>query len=88
MSVSLELPSALEAALRARAIANGQTVDAYVRQCVSDNLAQVVESQRGPRPAASVDELLALIDGISGRHIDTQGQLDDRRESIYAGCGE
>ncbi len=85
MSVSIHFPDEIEHALRRRAAAVGQDITTFVTQIVTEQLAD--EPEVSAR-AASHEEFMAKLRGIISLHAISNGNVDDSRESIYAGCGE
>jgi hypothetical protein len=89
MTLHIELPVAIEAALLARAAAEGKDVSTFVTEAVAERLA-APETETGGRaravrsPQGFAERLQALID----LHPRTGRPVDDSRESIYAGRGE
>ncbi len=86
MTVILTLPDHLEEALRARAAAAGQGVDAFVRQVVTDSLARDdSEQSAATRPAS---DFAQRIESWIALHPVLNHSIDDSRESLYAGREE
>ena len=85
MNVSINFPAEVEMTLLRRAAAAGKDVEALVREFVTECLA---EESSPPAKAASHDEFMARLHGIIDLHPESNGLVDDSRESIYAGRGE
>lgn len=86
MNVSIHFPAEIERQLQQRAAAAGQDVESFVRQMVTEQLAE--EAQNPAPQHASPDEFKARLRRIIDRHPGSRGRMDDSRESIYAGRGE
>jgi plasmid stability protein len=85
MNVSINFPSDLEDSLRRRAAAQGQDIETYVRQVVTESLVQEDEpTDKSPTPA----EFARRLDAWIALHPVLDHAIDDSRESIYAGRGE
>ncbi len=84
MSVSISLPDEIEQALLLRAKAAGQDINAFVTSIVTEQLAD----ESGTDKNESHEEFMTKLRGIISLHPVSNGNVDDSRESIYAGCGE
>jgi plasmid stability protein len=89
MSITISIPDELEPALRQKAAAAGQDVEHFVRQIVAENLLEdpAVATEQ-PSRAGSHAEFRTRLRDLVLNHDIHHGQIDDSRESIYAGCGE
>ncbi len=89
MSITISIPDELEPALRQKAAAAGQNVEHFVRQIVAENLLEgpVPQAEQPARPGSHAEFRARLRDLIQ-RHDIHHGEIDDSRESIYAGRGE
>lgn len=85
MNVSIHFPAEIETTLLRKAAADGKDVETIVREFVTDRLA---EESPLPAKVAPHDEFMAKLHGIIALHPVSNGQVDDSRESIYAGRGE
>lgn len=85
MNVSINFPSEIETVLLSRAAAAGQDVETFVRNVVTDSLADqdlvVAPKKRSADFRARLEAWIAL-------HPKLDHGIDDSRESIYAGRGE
>lgn len=86
MNVSVNLPTDLENAVRQRATAVGLDIETYIVNIVKEDMSDFVASQS--ERELSHEEFRALLDERIQLHGISNGQLDDSRESIYAGRGE
>jgi transcriptional regulator of nitric oxide reductase len=86
LDLHLQLPDEYVEALRQHAAASGECVDAYVSQLSAEHLQPDVASAR-PANASSRD-FGAWLRSWALQHPQLQHVVDDRRDSIYAGCGE
>jgi len=85
MNVSINFPAEIETTLLRRAAAAGMDVETFVKEFVTERLAEEVPP---PAKAASHAEFMARLRGIIDLHPKSNGLVDDSRESIYAGRGE
>lgn len=85
MSLSITFPTEVESILRQRAAALGKDVNAYVREIVLDEVAEVPANETDK---ASHSAFMAKLDAMIQRHGIRNGKFDDSRESIYSGRGE
>lgn len=85
MTVTIELTTEIEAALRRRAAASGEDLETYVRQLVANSL--IEESEVVP-PRRSAAEFEQRLDAWIATLPRVDHEIDDSRESIYEGCGE
>lgn len=82
MTLTLNLPPALEASLIQQAAAQGIDVEAFVIEAVRSKVAiDVKEPVQVKIPTE--EELDDLFDEISVMHPSAGGHVDDSRESIY-----
>jgi hypothetical protein len=91
MTLNLKLSNEAETKLREQAKAAGKDVEGYVRDTIEEKLALApanLQTQTSSPPNAK-DEWLARFDSWVNSHpIRPNVELDDSRESIYAGRGE
>jgi plasmid stability protein len=85
MTVSINFPAEIEAALLRRAAAAGKDVETFVKEAVRDRLA---EESPPTTKLASHAEFMAKLHEIINLHPISNGAVDDSRDSIYAGRGE
>ena len=86
MTVTLDLPSDLERALRRRAAAVGQDVESFVHQVVAESLeGEDFKAPAGPEASQSFRE---RIESWIALHPVLDHPVDDSRESIYSGRDE
>jgi hypothetical protein len=82
MSITIDFPPEIEQGLRARAVAQGQSVEEYVRGLV-------VAASAGPAPQPlPPDQWIASWRAWAAGHHRLPVVVDDSRDSIYAGRGE
>lgn len=85
MTVTIELTSEIEAALRRRAAASGEDLQTYLQQLVTHILIEETEVKVPRRSAVEFEQRLnALIAALP----QADHPIDDSRESIYEGRGE
>ena len=85
MSITVELPAELEAALRNRAAKAGKTTEAYVLDLLISRLRKPPQRRSRPLSGAKLKEAL---DQISQLHASSPAvEIDDSRESIYEDRG-
>jgi hypothetical protein len=82
MTLTLNLPPALEESLRLHAAASGMDVEAFVIEAVRSKVVTPVQEPVQPR-IPTEEELDALFDEIAAMHPPVGGHVDDSRESIY-----
>ena len=89
-TLSISLPPETEARLRERAAAEGKDLQTYVVDALREKVAPAGANvpARSPDAADSVDAWLARFDAWTASHPRFGGDIDDSRESIYAGRGE
>lgn len=85
MTVLLDLPLDLERALRRRAAAAGQDVEAFVHQVVTESLEGELSPSMEPDTSRSFRE---RIDSWIALHPVLDHPVEDSRESIYSGRDE
>lgn len=85
MNVSINFPAEIETALLRRAAAAGQDVAAFVKDVITERLA---DEALTPVRSTSHDEFVARLHDIIDLHPVSNGRVDDSRESIYTGRGE
>ena len=85
MNVSINFPADIETTLRRRAAAVGKDVETFVKEVVTERLADDALPQMG---TPSHDEFMAKVREIIHLHPVSNGSVDDSRDSIYAGRGE
>lgn len=85
MNLNVNVPKVIEERLKARAAASGKDVEAYVLEVVRESLDREL-----PEQARSIDDATfkKLLSEIQERHKNSPPDVDDSRESIYAGRGE
>lgn len=79
MNVSIRFPPEIEPVLIRRAAAAGQDVETFVREVVTEQLADEVAV---PARVGSHSEFMARLQAIIDMHPASNGVVDDRRESI------
>ena len=84
MSVSISFPDEIEVAIRRRASAAGQDITTFVTSIVAEELADEPEVAKNE----SHEAFMAKLREIISLHPVSNGNVDDSRESISAGCGE
>ena len=85
MNLKLDLPEEMEAKIRERVASTGQDVESFVLEAVGEKLAeQSVASRARPQSNDWRTKIHKLID----LHPKLSHDVDDSRESIYAGRGE
>ena len=83
--MTITLPIELESALRQRAALAGKDIETFVREILTEEVSnQPTKNIR----TLSHEEFVAKLRGIIALHSESNGKMDDSRESIYAGCGE
>ena len=88
-TLSISLPPETEARLRERAAVAGKDLETYVVDALREKVAPDVVSGAVPSAAAgSIDAWLARFDAWAASHPRLGHDIDDSRESIYAGRGE
>jgi hypothetical protein len=87
-SVTLQLHPDTERRLREQASRSGQTLETYLQQLAEQ--AAAAEGSAAPSSGAELtpDQWSAEWRAWAASHTHTPGELDDSRESIYAGRGE
>jgi hypothetical protein len=93
MSVTLELPPAIEQQLKERAARVGQTLEEFLRGLALHALAESRPDMLGPAltyPAGilSIEERSKAIRAWADSHPRIDHCVDDSRETLYAGRGE
>jgi hypothetical protein len=86
MNVSFHIPAEMEHALRQQAALAGQDIEAFLQRMVTEVIADQVPSS--PARSRSHAEFMAKLQEVIDLHPRAKNQMDDSRESIYAGCGE
>lgn len=86
MNIELNLPAEYEQALQQRAAAQGRDVNTYVKEIVTESLADEVEIRQ--KRAARRGTFAERLDAWIARHPVLDRPVDDSRESIYEGRGE
>jgi hypothetical protein len=86
MNLNIDLPAEIEGTLREQAAAAGQDVPTFVREILTERLAQEVATE-SPR-TASHEEFMDKLRRIIDLHPVSTWMVDDSRESIYGGRGE
>ena len=86
MNVELRLSSEFEHALHQHVAATGEDVEAFVSECVVENLEAEVELAR--RKKARLGTFEERIKAWANRHPRLDHEVDTSTESIYEGCGE
>lgn len=85
MTIKLDLPAETEARLREQSQRSGKPIESLVREAVEEKLAGEPMSARDRTPEERIELLRQWVAG----HPKREGvDLDDSRESIYAGRGE
>ena len=85
MTLQLQLPPALEQQLNARAAEQGKDIAQVVTELVT--LSLVGEESTSQRKLSS-EEFKRRLHAMADRYPRFGGNVDDSRDSIYAGCGE
>ena len=85
MNVSINFSSEIETQLLRRAAAAGQDVESFVRQVVTESLAE--QSAEMP-PKKVPSEFRERMESWIALHPKLDNVIDDSRESIYVGRGE
>jgi hypothetical protein len=83
LELQLQLPLEYIDALRKHAAANGENIDAYVSQLVVDSLQAEMEATRLTN--TSQQSFGDWLQAWAERHPKLDHEIDDSRESIYAG---
>ncbi len=86
MNIQLNLPAEYEQALQQQAAAHGRDVDTYVKDLVTESLADEVETRK--KRATRRGTFAERLDAWIARHPVLDHPVDDSRESIYEGRGE
>jgi hypothetical protein len=84
MNINLELPPDVESTLRREAAASGLDVATFVSDVVTERLTAELPVPR----AMSHEEFMARLRRVIALFAGPKRQMDDSRESIYAGRGE
>lgn len=84
MNLRIEVPANLENLLMLRAKEAGVDVESYVLEAISDRLATVPNEPS----ELSAEQFSQWLTKWAYRFPTPEGQIDDSRESIYAGRGE
>lgn len=85
MTLQLHLPPALEQQLNARAAEQGKDISEVVSEMVTMSL---VAEEIAPHRKLSSEEFKRRLHAMANRYPGFGGNVDDSRESIYAGRGE
>ena len=89
MNLRIEVPANLESLLRLRAKEAGVNVESYVLNTISERLACVPTECVPPEESdLSAEQFSQWITKWANQFPTSDGQIDDSRESIYAGRGE
>lgn len=81
MTLTLNLPPALEESLRQQAAASGMDVEAFVIEAVRSKVVPPAKPEL--KPKVTVEEFNRILQEIIALHPPVQGRVDDSRESIY-----
>lgn len=84
MNLKIEVPANLEPLLRERAAQAGVPVESFVLQAVTEQLA----ATDAPGAAIGAEEFSAWLRQWAAQFPKLDHEIDDSRESIYAGRGE
>lgn len=85
MTIKIDVPAEIEAALHRRAAAFGQDLSEYLQRVIVEEAED--ELPMPPRDE-STEAYMSRLREMIRRHAVRCGHVDDSRESIYAGCGE
>ena len=85
MNINIAVPDQVEAALRRKAALCGRDLATYLREVIVE---EATEETPPLLSSESPAEYMARLQAIIHKHGIRNGHADDRRESIYAGCGE
>ncbi len=85
MNVSINFSAEIETALLRRAAAAGMDVETFVKEFVTERLAEEIPP---PAKVASHAEFMGRLHKVIDLHPMSNGSMDDSRESIYTGRGE
>lgn len=86
MNIRINFPSEIETALLNRAAAAGQDVESFVRNVVTESLAE--QDMAVPTKKQQPAEFRTRLESWIDLHPKLDHAIDDSRESIYAGRGE
>ena len=86
MNVQIELPANIETVLRRRAEAAGIDLERLVEQVLAQSVTE--EDLGATQRTMSHADFMAKLHGIVDLHPDSNGTMDDSRDSIYDGRGE
>lgn len=85
MNVRINFSAEIETALLRRAAIAGTDVETVIQELVAERLE---EESTPPAKPVSHDDFMDKLRAIIALHPRSNGSMDDRRESIYAGRGE
>jgi hypothetical protein len=81
MTLTLNLPPALEESLKQHAAASGMDVEAFVIEAVRSKVGPTANTTY--KPKVTVEEFRKLLEEMIALHPPVSGHVDDSRESIY-----
>jgi hypothetical protein len=87
-SVTVELPPETERRLRERAARNGQSLETFLGQLAEQAASVEGSSASPPGEKLTPEQWSAEWRAWAASHRALPGEVDDSRESIYAGRGE
>jgi hypothetical protein len=87
MTYTIELTGPIEERVHQAAAEMGCDVSSYLQRVLTESLSQP-EALPAKARSGTHDEFRQRLSAIARRHPGSQGNLDDSRESIYAGRGE